>query len=56
MQPKYKSRKAIDIDILVTKWKLFTPKRKITPGYPEPRNRLTEEITSFKIVVLTIPL
>jgi hypothetical protein len=56
MQPKYKSRKAIDTDILVTKWKLFAPKRKTTPEEPKPRNRLTEELTSFKIVILTIPL
>jgi hypothetical protein len=56
MQPKYKSSKEIDIDILVTTWKLFAPKRKTTQGQPNPGNLLTEEITSYKIVVLTIPL
>jgi hypothetical protein len=44
------------MDILVTKWKLFAPKRKTTSGQPNPGNQLTEEITSYKIVVLTIPL
>jgi hypothetical protein len=40
MQPKYKSIKAINTDILVTKWKLFVPKRKTTLGQPNPRNPL----------------
>jgi hypothetical protein len=31
---KYKSGKAIDTYILVTKSKLFVPKRKITSGHP----------------------
>jgi hypothetical protein len=56
MQPKYKSSKEIDTNILVTKWKLFVPKRKTTEGQPNPGNQLTEEITSYKIVVLTIAL
>jgi len=41
---------------LVTTWKLFAPKRKTTQGQPNIGNLLTEEITSYKIVVLTIPL
>jgi hypothetical protein len=53
MQPKYKSRKTIDIGILVTKWKLFVPKRKTTSGQSNPRNLLSEEIASYKTVVLT---
>jgi hypothetical protein len=56
MQPKYKSNKEIDTNILVTKWKLFAPKKKINLGQSNPRNLLTEEIASYKIVVLTIPL
>jgi hypothetical protein len=40
MQPKYKSRKAIDINIMVTKWKLFITKRKTTLGQPNSRNSL----------------
>jgi hypothetical protein len=69
MQPKYiykSSKKHRHIYILVTKWKLFTLKRKTTPGQPNPRkttpgqpnprNLLTEEIVSYKIVVLSIPL
>jgi hypothetical protein len=40
MQPKYKRGKAIDIDILVTKWKLFAPNRKTTPGQPNSENLL----------------
>jgi len=56
MQPKYKSNKEIDTDILVREWKLFAPKIKTTPGQPNLGNLLTEEIASYKIVVLTIPL
>jgi hypothetical protein len=56
MQPKYKSSKEIDTDILVTKCKLLAPKRKITSGHPNSGNLLIEEIASYKIVLLTIPL
>jgi hypothetical protein len=33
---KYKMRKVNNTYILVTKWKLFVPKRKTTPGQPNP--------------------
>jgi hypothetical protein len=56
MQPKYKSRKEIDADSLVTKWKLGAQKKKIILGQSNPENLLTEEITSYKIVALTTPL
>jgi hypothetical protein len=38
--------------ILVTKWKIFALKRKITLGQSNPENLLTEEIISYKAVVL----
>jgi hypothetical protein len=56
MQPKYKMSKVIHTDILLRKWKSFAPKRKTTPGQPNPGNLLTEEIASYKITALTIPL
>jgi hypothetical protein len=40
MQPKYKNRKAIATDILVTKWKLFVSKGKTTSEQPNPGNPL----------------
>jgi hypothetical protein len=46
----------IDTDSLVTKWKLFSPKKKTTPGQPNPKNLLIEKIASYKKVVFTIPL
>jgi len=33
MQPKHKSVKVKNTDILVTKWKLFVQKRKTTPSH-----------------------
>jgi hypothetical protein len=56
MQPKYKMSKVIHTDILVMKWKLFAPKRKITLRQINSGNLLIEETASYKIVVLTIPL
>jgi hypothetical protein len=55
MQQKYKSNKEIGTYILVTKWKLFAPKRKPTLMKPNPGNQLIEEIASYKIVVLKYP-
>jgi hypothetical protein len=56
MQPKYKSGKETDADILITKCKLFAPKRKTTSGQPNAENLLSEEIVSYKTVVLTNPI
>jgi len=53
MQPKYESKKVKDTNILVTKWKRFVPKRKITPRQPNSGNLLSKEIASYKTVVLT---
>jgi hypothetical protein len=41
--------------ILETKWKLFATERKTTLGQPNLGNPLTEEIASYKAVVLTYP-
>jgi hypothetical protein len=42
-----------ETNILVMKWKLFATKRKTIPGQPNPINPLTEEIATYKTVVLT---
>jgi hypothetical protein len=40
MQPKYKSKKEIGIDILVRTWKLFILNIKATLGQPNSGNSL----------------
>jgi hypothetical protein len=47
---KFKYEKVNKTDILVTK---LLSKRKSTPRQPNPGNQLTEEIASYKAIVLT---
>jgi hypothetical protein len=55
MQPKYIMRKSKEHKYFGYKvsWKLFVSKRKTIPGQPNPENSLTEEIASYKAVMLT---